>query len=1264
MATTLAFPADPLYATGNGDSTYECSSSAAARGSNDCVDGVLLLTAVRVAHFLSTGIESATIGFLVPEAQVQPVSIHVDADMSAAQALEATERSLAEGAVQNDDPSSLETVVCTGSPVPSRQSFRFAVFTDGKRLKFIGDARLYSPQNVACIAGNISDILAAIVGDPSTRLVNLSFPGALERLVKAGISLDPPPPPSYEATSLRDAFTRAVKGYPHNVALTDGTLDITYVELDALTDILADEIGVALVDFPNTEFISTCIPSSPLAIIVIYAIIKYGAAYVPLDVRLPESRLRSLIEDSGARLLITSADSPAISEVPIRRLDVTEYLERHRAQLESWKGSVRTSWRARPSELAYVLYTSGSTGAPKGVCMTALGVLSLIFERDVAVVTPDMRVGQISNIAWDGSILDVCCTLTVGATLVCFSSYDVLDPIRLAELFQARRVTALSVATSLFRQILAVAPQIFTDLRFIIIGGEALDFVQCRRFREFNPFGELIDGYGPTEACYAAVAHRVERLLERGPVPIGRPFRYTQCVVLDSHGRLVPPGIPGELYIGGRGLAAGYLNRPKETSAAFVHMSIPGLHQPPATFYRTGDMVRWLPGGHMQFERRVQTGQIKIRGQRLELAEVEAAIVGCPLAKDAGATYVKPTDGRSPYLAAFIVPAEDKTAGSLDPKAILRALKTSVPAYMVPHAVYVQGSLPLNNNGKLDRRALEAMALERDTSEVADETPLPSTSSPTDTLNDTEARIISILSEILGGKHLSSEDDFFDVGGHSLLAMQLKWRLDKEFDGFVPMQDIFQGASARRLAELMAKTTGGDASTTNVCIADAARSLNVTDRETYLPSSATIWQYTASRDPTPGQVVSHSPFWFRITGSLNENFLERALQNMTRRQDILRTVFDEVGGSVRASVIDWVPQLRKVDVPVAKRGSALESLLLEHASLPFRIASEPPFRPILFRLASKEYILLLSFDHIITDGFSEDIIVNELREYYDALHAHRAPVLSSLSVTCADVAHWERSDSFTTLVAPQLEYWATKLQHASAATFDPDLSDADPSTHHASADYVPVALSEEVVSRLDVACAASRVTFAMALLAALRVVHYRRSGACDAVLGAATATRQWPEVAPLQGFYVTALLYRIPITAGQQFQEVLAQVRTLVAEGVANMDAHMSMIAEALWKRGAVPAGSVPLRVALGYVVHENSCVEVADIKMERMEVNMHAVQLDMEIYFGRVAGTNRVTGEINYRQDLYSRSYAQGLARDLERVLEQFSEGAGFLID
>ncbi|TRM57264.1 hypothetical protein BD626DRAFT_515595 [Schizophyllum amplum] len=1100
MAIALAFPSDLLHANGVTKSVHEFRIPGAILQHSQTRD-VLLLAALSAVHVLATGIEDAAVAFVDNEGRMQYISLHVDEDMTAGEAIAAVQHAFTKA----------RTVDTQDRLSDMKHGFPLAVSSDGVHCTFAGDATLYSPANIYNIASNVLDALKIVAESPATLISDFSFPSALSRLHKAGISLAPPPPPSHGVRTFRDAFARAASAYPTNVALTDGETDYNYAEFDALTDMLADEIAEILSGGADTGFIATCIPSSPIAIIVLYAIIKYGNAYVPLDVRLPTSRLKHSPKTLAPRFS---------SHAPTRQI-----YPQNKHRMMDWTGSSRTLW-ARHAERAGVRSVhEWHTGLPKGVRMTVSAVLSLIYDRAVGLITPDMRVAQVLNLAWT----------------------DVLDPKNLAKLIRLRQVNVTTFATSLFRQVLSVAPDLLRTYAWSSSVERHWISRSAAVSEPFNSTAELINGYGPTETCLMATAYSVHRLLEQGP--------YTQCVVLDKQMRLAPPGIPGELYIGGRA----------ETAAAFVRISIPGLDQPPSiSIERCGDLVRWLPSGDMQFERRLQAGQIKIRGQRLELAEVEAVIVST-------------CDGRSPYLAAFVVPSRDNNA-VLDPHAFVRALKAAVPAYMVPHA--------------LDRRALEGMALQRDTE---------------------PDRICAIYSQIIGVKQVRAEDDFFDVGGHSLLAMQVKWRLDKEFG-------YFQGATPRHLASLLEKST----CTSVKSIAEVVRML----------PNANGSEYPLSAGPV-AVLCDHCPFWLRLRGPLDEDLLERAVQDMARRQDILRTVFIEADDDLRARRCAGMK-----GTPLAARLPSCEQT--------------PPFRPTLFRLGPQEYVLC-SLDHIITDGFSEDVIIKELANT-TALSVAVRPVLPALPVSCADFARWEQSESFAALIAPQLDYWAAQLQGSSAAAFvDAELPDANHSARSTAGACVPIALSESLVARIDAACTAMRVTFTMALMAALRVVHFRRTGIADAVSRS--------EIAPLQGFFATALMYRIHVAPGQTFREVLEQTRTLSVEGFAHTDAHMATIMEALWARALAP-GNVPMRIAMGYVIHDASSCEAAGVQMERMEVNMHAVQLDMEIYFGRTAGSEKVTGEINYRKDLFSESYVQGLAAETKTVLEKFAETSEFLVD
>ncbi|EKM50754.1 uncharacterized protein PHACADRAFT_264220 [Phanerochaete carnosa HHB-10118-sp] len=360
------------------------------------------------------------------------------------------------------------------------------------------------------------------------------------------------------------------------------------------------------------ELIATCIPPSALAVVSILAIVKAGAAYVPLDVRYPSERLEMLLRESGARLLITTSQSPEFAgDVEgVTHLDISDFLtETDLISPIDFACTPRT-------DTAYVVYTSGTTGVPKGVPALQSSVVALVSNTDVFPFQPDDRIGMINNLAWDASIIDIWCTLLTGATVVCFNRYDVLDLVVLAEQFQLFDVTGCFMSIALFRQALDLAPQLFRKLRILQVGGEAFYYEDLQRVKSVNPLIQLFCAYGPTETCVFATGFWVDvpNMPLSGSVSIGRPTSTVQALVVDTTSRLVPPSVVGELIIGGAGVGPGYLRRPKETAEAFVELEFDELDQGIARYYRTGDAVRLGPDGQLHFVERMNAGQIKIRG--------------------------------------------------------------------------------------------------------------------------------------------------------------------------------------------------------------------------------------------------------------------------------------------------------------------------------------------------------------------------------------------------------------------------------------------------------------------------------------------------------------------------------------------------------------------------------------------------------------------------------------------------------------------------
>lgn len=481
----------------------------------------------------------------------------------------------------------------------------------------------FTSAYIRLLASNVVSIFRTLE-QGSLAVGDVHFPNALPQLSGCDVPCSLPRESStttFPHTTIPGAFADAVSRNSERLAIVTASSllesEFTYQQLDRLTSALAQSITKAVcraISRPATDatpvFVAFCIPPSPLALITILAILKTGAAYVPLDIRLPGDRLRTLIADSGSCVLVTTADAPQVHLEPsVPRIDISDFLADRDARESTGATLTPDDYyvcTATPTSPAYVMYTSGSTGLPKGVCVAHASVLALAdpISRGAPQnfpVGPGHRVAQLNNLAWDGSVFDVFCTFLTGATLVSLDRYAVLDPKQLAEAFTTSGVTTSFITTSLFRTLLRTAPETFARMHTLLVGGESIDYDVYRELFRVNPDLALWNMYGPTETCCYTTAYRVPPLLptqkgaqgKRGLVPIGKPLDHTLCCVVDRQGRLVPPGVIGELWIGGVGVALEYLARPKETAAAFIEHELELLEEDAGTsrtkgrFYRT-----------------------------------------------------------------------------------------------------------------------------------------------------------------------------------------------------------------------------------------------------------------------------------------------------------------------------------------------------------------------------------------------------------------------------------------------------------------------------------------------------------------------------------------------------------------------------------------------------------------------------------------------------------------------------------------------------
>jgi len=666
---------------------------------------------------------------------------------------------------------------------------------DGLVGSIVYASDLFEPDTIAQMAGHYTNLLAAVAENPARRLSALPMLDAAERtrlLVDWAESADAYPDPA----TVHGVFEAQVARTPTAIALLDATTRVTYAELDGRASALARRLRSLGVT--RDAVVGIHAGRSPAMITAMVAVLKAGGAYLPLDASLPNARLALMAEDAGCHVVI--ADRSA-SPVSFRGVDHVVWLD------EIVPGDRERGAEVDPDTLAYVMFTSGSTGRPKGVAIRHRGILRLFFGQSYARFGADQTQLHLAAPGFDALTVEVWGALLHGARCVVLPG-GIPTPSAVRHAVRAHGVTTTLMTTALFNAIVDEAPDALDGIAQVLIGGEALSPAHLGRAAARMPTTRFVNVYGPTEATTVAASHVIPLPVDptAGSIPIGRPIAGTEIYLLDRHGEPVPVGVPGELYIGGSGLARGYINRPDLTAERFVRH--PFDARPDATLYRTGDLARWRRDGTLDYLGRLDS-QVKIRGVRVEPGEVEAALCSHPCVREAAVVAV---DGERPNdirLVAYIVP----DAGAPPTVGDLREfVKRRLPSAFVPSAFIVVEALPLGPTGKLDRRALPAPVVAREPRTIVRaHGPL-------------KLQIAEVWRELLGVPEVGTTDDFFDLGGHSLLAVRMLQRLDELYGVALPLAVLYTNPTIDGLSEALIASEPAEFQTPLVRLrADGAR---------------------------------------------------------------------------------------------------------------------------------------------------------------------------------------------------------------------------------------------------------------------------------------------------------------------------------------------------------------------------------------------------------------------------------------------------------
>ncbi|WP_171064695.1 non-ribosomal peptide synthetase, partial [Actinomadura soli] len=994
----------------------------------------------------------------------------------------------------------------------------------GLRGSVTVSADLFDAPAAERIAGWFTRVLDVVTAAPDIALRAVDVLDAGERDLLLGSRHDTAV--DVAASTVVESFERRVDAAPDAVAVVGDGVELPYGELDADANRLAHHLRALGVGAESV--VGLCLPRGPELIMATLAVLKAGAAYLPIDGRLPVERVAFMLADSRAQLIVGTRD--ALDDLPAGRVRMLALDEPVTAAVLDGCPDTRVDTAVDPSALAYVIYTSGSTGVPKGVAVAHRGAVNLVEAQQRHFdVPPGARVLQFASAGFDAAVSEILVTLCAGAALVVAPASRLTPGGGLVEFVADHAVTHATLPPALLG---VLGPDELASVTTLVSAGEALNRESVDRWA---PGRRFINAYGPTETTVCA---SMSPPLAVGDDPsIGAPIANARLFVLDDALMPVPAGVAGELYVAGTGVTRGYVGRPGLTAERFVACP----YESGERMYRTGDVVKRRTDGQLVFVGRADE-QVKIRGFRIEPGEVEAVLRNHPGAAQAAviAREDVPGDRR---LVAYVVPA-DPDDGGVDADGLRDFVAARLPDYMVPAAVVPLAELPLTVNGKLDRKALPLP----DYGTGAEAARGPSTVR--------EELLCAAFAEVLGLDSVGVDDGFFELGGHSLLAARLVSRIRAVLGLEIEVRTLFEVPTVAGLAERLT----ADA-------ADPARApLRARTRPERVPLSFAqrrLWFLSQLEGPSPTYNI---PVPIRLSG-VDAALLEAAFRDVIARHESLRTVFPAVDGEPYQHVLDPKDVAWELQVSPVESGE-LAGAVAEAARYAFDLSSEAPIRAWLFEAGPDEQVLMAVVHHIAGDGLSMGPLGRDLSAAYAARSRGEAPEWEPLPVQYADYTLWQRellgdeSDPGS-LLSSQVEYWRRTLAGLPEELALP-VDRPRPAVASHLGHRIPLRVPDEVHRRLAGLARDEGVTIFMALQAALAVTLSRLGAGTDIPVGSPIAGRTDEALDDLVGFFLNTLVIRTDLSGDPEFRQVLGRVREASLGALAHQDVPFERLVEEL----------------------------------------------------------------------------------------------------
>jgi len=1087
----------------------------------------------------------------------------------------------------------------------------------GYLLTLEGNADIFDPDYLKCMLTHFVALLGHGLESPQTELGTLRLLDEAEKYLLLDDWNDTQTDyPSDQC--IHQLFEAQAERTPDAVAVVFEDSELTYRELNARANQLAHYLRDEGVQ--SGDLVAIAMDRSINMIVGLLSILKTGGAYVPLDSDYPQSRLSFMLQDTNAKVLLTTCQLSGQFKTQNCKVICIE-TEWHAISKAS-KSNLSHSGNSQ--DIAYVIYTSGSTGTPKGVMVPHQGIARLLFGINYVDLGSDKVILHMASISFDASTFEVWGSLLHGGKCVLFPE-DIPTALEIKKAIGEHGVTTAWLTSALFNSVVDEDPYALAGLHQLLIGGEALSVSHVRKAMELLPSTQIINGYGPTESttftcCYQIPDHLNDGMLS---VPIGKPIANTQVYILDHGGLVCPAGVTGELHIGGAGLARGYLNNPELTAEKFIPN--PFSDDEGSRLYKTGDLVRYLPDGNIEFIGRIDH-QVKIRGFRIELGEIEACLLKHDAVSQAVVIALEDDSGDK-RLVAYLISSAVEPPETTELQALL---KQSLPDYMIPAAFVWMEAYPVTANGKIDRKALPKPEI---TDDSAGESPR----------TETEQVLAGLWQELLSVDVITINADFFQLGGHSLLLTRLASRIRDTFGLDISLQSMFEHATLEQQARLVDQSEPLLAlpPITHVCERDSLELSFAQQRLWFLDK--------LEGEPNTTYNIAFSK---HLCGDVDVDALRSALCYLVGRHDSLRMVFRMQDGELRIHLLDPYDPLtitRPEEKDGENREQKIAELLNQHASMLFNLSEGPLFHMELVQLGEDDHLLLGVIHHIISDGWSQGILGKELSGAYEAYHADHAPDMPALPIQYQDYAHWQRQWLSGDVLDAQLEYWQSHLAGAPALLELPT-DFPRPVQQNYRGGLVSFTLSASLTAQFKALVRKHSATLFMGLLTAFNLLLNRYSRQDDIVVGAPIANRTHSQIEGIIGFFVNTLALRTNIRPDDSFTALLSRVKEASLNAYAHQDIPFELLVQELQPERSLSYSPL-FQVMFAFQNAPMHELSLSGLDTEPVAHAHDVAKFDLTLNMEEISG--ELHGCFEYASALFESATIERMAKHFEVLLE-----------